>query len=494
MRRLAGAGLIGLAGAAGTAVFGWARAKGLAVTLGPAGLGVYGQLWAFVLYAGQLAGLGIGVGTTAFVAAEREKGNRPAVALASAVSLAIPLAVGVLILAVSLAAAPAIGPLLLDSSSFLLLALAAASIPFVAVQNPLQHVIQGFEDAWGQNVAYLVYGAGFTLFAVVGAAVADVEGAALGLTLGNVLLAGVYLVRTRQLLRRAGTSVRAGWTRLADLVRSPVARTLLRVGAGALAIAVVFSLADLAVRTVLLQSEGEEVAGLWFAMLLISVQFIGIVGTAMSYFTAPITARSASRGDRAEVQRTIDDSVRLALVTIVPLLGVLAALRDPVVTLLFTDEFSRMADYLPAQLAGDLARTLGWTLGVALVPLGYTAAWVGTAVGVSAVFGVAGSVMAERWGLGGAVAGWVIMWSISLVVTAAVLVRRGDWRPSGHSLGGTAVGVLVVALGSLLPGVAGLAAVVAGSVLLVAVAVRPRERRAVVAWARSAREGRRAVE
>jgi O-antigen/teichoic acid export membrane protein len=492
MRRLAIAGAIGLGGAAGTAVFGWLRAKGLAIALGPGGLGVYGQLWSFVLYAGQLAGLGIGVGSTAVIAANRESGDSQALSGAAATTLIVPAMAGVALLVISLGAAPVLAPLLLDSSSLAAFVIAALSIPFVAVQNPLQHVIQGFEDVVGQTVAYCLYGLGFAIFAVVGAALLGVEGAAIGLTLGNVLLAVLYLARSRQLLRSAGASFRVRLARVWQLVRGPSGRSIIRLGGAALAVTVVFSAADLAVRTVLLHSEGKDTAGLWYAMLVISVQLIGVFATAMSYLTAPAAARLAARADPEGVRAVVDDSVRLVVVTVLPAIAVIAALREVVVPLFFSSEFERIADFLPAQLAGDAMRSLGWTLGVALIPLGYTAAWMTIGVGCSLVFGVAGGLLAARYGLDGAVAGWVAMWAVSLAGTVAVVLRRGAWRPTRLSLTGLALAAAALAWADLLPGPVGLAGVAALSGAMLFTSVRPEERRAVArgiraAWARGAK-------
>ena len=485
--RLATAGAIGILGAAGTALFGWLRAKGLALTLGPSGVGIYGQLWSLVLYAGQVASLGIGVGATALIAAEYERGDRRALSLSSSLSLMVPAVAGVVMLVLILVASPFLAPLLLDSSEVLLLSLAALSVPFVAVQIPLQHVLQGLEDVVGQTVVYLVYGTGFTVLAVTGALVADVEGAALGLMLGNVLLAGLYYARSRRLLERAGTSLRTGLAELRVAMRSKTARVLFRVGAGSLAVAVAFGLADLAVRTVLLQTEGDEVAGYWYALLLISVQFIGILAAALSWLTAPLAARLAERNDQEGVRRVLDDSLRLVCVTVLPVLALICALRDPVVEALFSSEFSPVADHLPAQFAGDAMRSIAWTLGIVLIPLGYVSAWVVVGVGSSIVFGVVGGLFAAQSGLDGAVAAWVVMWGAALIGTVAVVARAGAWRPTARSMLGIAIGAAGIGAATVAPGAPGALLTVvafAASVLLVTTVD---ERRAAAGWLRTRR-------
>ena len=77
---------------------------------------MYGQLWSLVLYGGQIASLGIGVGATALIAAEYERGDRRALSLSSSLSLMLPAVAGVVMLVLILAASPFLAPLLLDSS------------------------------------------------------------------------------------------------------------------------------------------------------------------------------------------------------------------------------------------------------------------------------------------------------------------------------------------------------------------------------------------
>jgi antigen flippase len=428
MRRLAAVAGIGALGAAGAGILGIARMKGLAVILGPAGIGVYGQAWTFVLYAGTFAALGLGVGVTRFIAEAREREDEASIETTIALALFVPIAVGLVFLIGTISLAPFLGPALLDSQDVLLLALAASSIPLVALQNPLQHVIQGFEDVVGQNVAYLLYGAAFTVVSIVGAKVAGVSGAVAGLALGNVVLVLLYIARTRVLLGRVGVgfSIRS-WRRLR---LGPLGKTLLWIGAASLALTAVFSAADLFVRSTLLHSSGKASAGLWFALVQISIQFIGMLAGTVTYYTVPAIARAVARRDSEAVQSVLDNSLRLAILAVVPVILAINALRGTVVHLLFSSKFSTMERYMPAQMAGDILRTLGWVLGSALVPLGLTRQWVVIGVGSSLAYGVSGALLVGKEGLAGAVAAYIVLWALALGSTAWVLIRAQKWAPT----------------------------------------------------------------
>jgi O-antigen/teichoic acid export membrane protein len=473
-RGLARAGVIGIVGAAVAGILGWVRAKGLALTLDPAGLGVYGQVWAFVIYASGFASLGIGVGTTALIAAHRQRRERLEIASVARASLAAPAAVGFAVAAVTLALATVLAPLVLDKDEPWLIALAALSIPFATIQLPLQHVLQGFEDVVGQNVVYVVYGAVFTVAAVAGAYVGGVYGAAAGLAIGNAALAVLYLVRTRSLLARAHAPLSDARRELGSL------RALLRIGAASLVITVAYGAADLGVRTTLIHTHGSRVAGYWFALLTISIQFIGSLAGALSYFTAPLAARAHREDDRGDTQHLLDDSLRIAIAVIVPVLALLVAARQQLAGILFTDEFDPIARWLPLQATADAIRTVGWVLGVALVPLGLTRAWLVIGVGASVVYAAVGALFAAKWGLGGASAAWLVAWTASTAATVAVVAAGRFWHPSLRVLGGLLLTAAALGAATLYPGAIGVVAALVATAGLLATLIRPSERTQVV--------------
>jgi antigen flippase len=477
MRQLAVSGVIGGLGAGFAAVFGWARIKGLAVGLGPAELGVYGQLWAIVLYGGLLGALGTGVAITALIASEREGHEVASLRTAALAATFLPFACGLGLLALLAAALSPTSDLFRVSDSWLLL-LAAVSLPFVAVQAALQHVLQGLEDVRGQTVSYTIYSAGFAALSVVGALTIGLAGAVAALTLGNLLLAWLYWRRTHGLIpgpwRRGDEEARR--------LRRSFERRLLRTGLAALGVTAVFAAADLAVRTAVIHQSGRRDAGLWFGLLTVSVQFIGVLAGAFSYLLPSMTARAGANADRASAARSLDDACRLTLVVVLPTLAVISALREPFVSLVFSHEFAEMAGYLPVQLFGDAFRSVGWALGVALVPLGLIRSWAIIGIASSIVFGIAGVLLVHSHGVAGAADAWTLMWGSSLVATAGVLVSKVGWRPSPRLAVGFLTGLLALGVASLHDAWVRAPLALVLSCAVVVIGTRPAERAALQRW------------
>jgi len=345
-----------------------------------------------------------------------------------------------------------ISELLLGRTDYWLIGLAALSIPFVAMQAPMQHVLQGLEDASGQAMVNVAYGAVFAIAAVTGALAAGVKGAVVGLLVGNVALLALYLARRRQLVapyeRLGQASHKAA---LRKRLRTREKNELLRVGVASTVVLAMAAAADLSVRSVIQHRFGDGEAGRWYALLLLSSQFIGVITGSLSYFTAPLLSRIKETRDFAQTRRVLDDSLRLTFGVMFPLLILIAVARSPLVDLFFSPKFHSLVEGLPIMLAADGFRLVAWTLGVALVPLGLTRHWLLIAtVGLAAYVGGAYLTVGDLGASGGAI-GWAALWALSGLATAGLLMVRRVWRPSLRTAMGFIAGMCALGLAAILP-------------------------------------------
>lgn len=450
-RSLLGAAMLGSSATVIVGLLGVGRTKVLAVELDPAGLGLYGQILTLLMTFSAVSGLGLGLGTTRLVAEARTHDDPRGLKQALEVSFALPFAVASALALVVAACSAVLASLLLDDDRAVLIVLAALAIPGVAIQGPLIHALQGFRDVAGAQASNVFFGVTLTLASVIGVLAGGLEGAVVGLVVGNALYAVALAWRLRQLLRRAGVtlSLRAG-LRL-ERLRDRRIQVMLGIGFASLFVGVSSTLAELGVRTFVLRDEGADAAGIFQALQLISVQFVAVIVAAVVFlsFTAITEAHAAS--DRALVRRTVDDTLRLTLLLVLPVLLALALLRSDVVRVFLSGDFDRAGDLLPRQLAGDFFRTAAWVLGAALVPLGMTRMWMLVTSLTVAGYVAAAAVLIPSYGLDGAVDAYVVEWGVAAALSVCVLASRGFLGLSGLTWRVVAGGAVAVAVILALP-------------------------------------------
>jgi PST family polysaccharide transporter len=481
---LLGAALLGSGATAFVALLGVARTKALALGLEPEGLGLYGQILALLTALSAASGLGLGLGTTRVVAAARARGDRGELRSALEVSFALPLAVASLLALGIAALSGLLAPLLLDDDRALLIVLAALVVPVVAVQGPLVHALQGFRDVAGAQGSNVVFGLTLTIASVVGVVAAGLEGAVVALAVGNLAYAGALSWRLRGLLRGAGVrlALRAGLSR--RRLRDPWIVAMLGVGFASLIVGVTSTVGEIAVRTFVLQGDGASAAGIFQALQLISVQVLGVIVVSVVFLSFTAISEAHAAGDRELVRRTVDDTLRLALLLVLPLLFALWLFRDEAIRILLSAGFGPAADLLPRQLVGDALRTVTFALGSALVPLGMTRVWLTIALTTAVVYVGAAALLVPGSGLDGAVLAYIVEWALAAALTAAVLVRRDVFRPSALTLRTLACGLIGAALAAwLAPGpLLALVLTVAFAAVLLFAGTGPDERAAL--WER----------
>jgi O-antigen/teichoic acid export membrane protein len=157
-------------------------------------------------------------------------------------------------------------------------------------------------------------------------------------------------------------------------------------------------------------------AGLWQACWRLSETYLLVV---MSMISTQFMVRLGRVVNdppslRTEVVRTLAIAVGgTALIA-----SFVYLLRDWIVRILFSPEFSPVADLMPMQLVGDVAKMIGWTLGFALVATLRSRWYIAIEIIVPLVFVVVARILGERMG----VSGVTTAYAISGLVQAAMAV------------------------------------------------------------------------
>jgi O-antigen/teichoic acid export membrane protein len=424
-RTLLAAAIIGTGGTLLATVLGLARAKVLAVELDPDGLGLYGQIFALLTALSALTGLGLGLGATKVLAAARARNDRRQIELALNVSLGLPIVVAVLLAVAIAGSATALAPLLLKDERVVLILVAALAVPFVALQGPLIHALQGFRDVKGTQAASVIFAVVLTLATAVGAVFFGLDGAIVAFLVSAIAYAVILYLRLRAIVAPLEIRLRPRRGLSFTAISDPAMRGMLAIGFASLTVGVVVGLGDLGVRTLLLRSFDEATAGIYQALSMMSNQFIGVIAAAVSFFIFTTVSEAAAANDRGQAARRTDDAIRLGLLLTLPLIAAVGLLREQLVPILLSEEFKPMVDEMPLALTGDALRVVAWIAGASLIPLGLTRWWMTVAI-VSAVawVGVSAWLVPER-AVGGTMIGYVVFWAVAAGLTVIVLSRAG---------------------------------------------------------------------
>lgn len=192
----------------------------------------------------------------------------------------------------------------------------------------------------------------------------------------------------------------------------------------AIVTAVAMPLSQLLIRDHLVNTFGWNDAGMWQAVTRISDMYLMIITTTLTVYYLP---RLAEITDTQILRKEIIKVYRFIMpVTIVGALAVYL-LRDWLIALLFTAEFTPMIDLLGWQLVGDVIKIGSWVLGFVMLGRAMTKSYiitevlfsfslVGITYALTPVFGLKAAVMAFF-------INYVLYW-----VCIAVILNRSAFR------------------------------------------------------------------
>jgi len=380
------------------------RVKIVAVLLLPYGVGITSQVTNLINTLTVLLFVGLGPGVAKFLASHRESGDEAAAArvvTTSTTALVITSLAG-LVAGLALAGQLA-GWALQDTSLVVLVLIGLIGVPFSVFYNLGRAFLQGHKAVRAIAIANVASAA--LSFATVVPLVywLGVRGAVINISLTWALNAGLYWYFW---LRGSG-----GRLFRRDAFDWPVLAELVRYGAASLAAGAAISLALLAVRSLIIDQFGADQNGLYQAVYGLSVQYMTLVTGAMATYSFAQLSGIASRLDRdasvrVELEREINNNVRLVLLVIVPVLAGVVLLRRVGLIVFYSPEFLPAAPLFPLQALGDLFLACAWAFGLALLPLGRVGPWllINLSAPLSLLLGSA--ILLPRMGLPGVVSAY----------------------------------------------------------------------------------------
>jgi enterobacterial common antigen flippase len=459
------------------------QAKVLAVLVGPSGTGFYGLALALLTLLSTVGALGVSSALMKKVAELGGTEGERDTWRTGLLGIGTVLAVSAVLTVLMLVNYNAVTDLYLHGSSvsasdqrFIVVAVAIGVVPASLVPT-IGGFLRGLRSLREYVIAGVIGALAPMVAVIVGALVYDARGAFVGFLVGEVMAAAAVLYFAIRVAKRRGIpfEIRADRDKLFAIERG-----LLVLGGFALLIGLAGSFAPAVVRGHIANVFDLRAVGFFTAAWAITNRIPSLIYQTFTAYLLP--ELSALRRDWPAIVKVQNDTCRISLLVVTPVLALTIAAGPWIVSVLLSDSFHPMVDLLRLMLVGELLSVIAWSGGSAFYPSGRPAAaasvewlyWVmfvagvfiagglhdlnavGAAYAISYVFLVAVIYAWERWhhdfrwsrpnqglmGLSLAVVGgaaaismltgvstWldVVLVAAALVIWAGVAVDRSEW-------------------------------------------------------------------
>jgi PST family polysaccharide transporter len=232
-----------------------------------------------------------------------------------------------------------------------------ATIILYALNELLLSVINGFREFKKYvtiNIAGSITGLVFTL-------VLSFAFGVYGALIGVVTYQSVVFVVTLSLITK---SSRFTWKMFFGKFSKAAALRLSNFSKMAIVSLIVLPLAQMIVRTYLIEQKGTDEAGLWESMNRISNIYLTVITTSLSVYYLP---KLAGLKNDADIRQEVMSVYKLLIPFLCIISLLLIAFKYYIINILFTQRFQAMQDLFYFQLLGDMLKMATWVLGYLLV-------------------------------------------------------------------------------------------------------------------------------
>lgn len=330
--------------------------KAIAIYIGPTGLALVGQFQNFIQLIMVAAQGAITGGITKYTAEYGSKSERLPVLLGTATRIGITTStlVGVLIFIFS----EYLSVLVLESSDYdYIFFILSVSLIFFVINNFLLAILNGLKEirVWiSVNVCQSIISLIFTSVLIY---FLGLHGALIALVTNQslVLLVVVFLLKKHKIINF-------------KLIKSKFdcleAKKLSSYALMTITSAITVPATQLIIRNHIGDTISWEAAGHWQAMWYISSMYLSVITTTLSIYYLPKLSEIKAR---SEFRKEIISGYKLVMPLVIFLAIVIYLLKDFIVWLLFSEQFTAMRDLFLLQLIGDVLKMASWLIAYIMI-------------------------------------------------------------------------------------------------------------------------------
>ncbi len=364
--------------------------KVVASVVGPVGIALLGQLNNFTTIILSLANGGITTGITKYISehSEKEDKTRSYISTAFRITFICSLLTG---LAMVLGAGY-FSKLILKSDGYrLVFYIFGVTIILYALNAMLLAILNGFKEYKLFVKVNIISSLTSLLFSVVMALSFGLMGA----LVSAVTFQSVVFIITIILVSRTQWF---SWSMFLGGIDRKSAYNLVQFSFMALATAIIVPLSQLMVRGFIAERISVTDAGIWEGVNRISGMYLMVVVTSFSVYYLP---RLAELNNDSEIRKEVMSVYQLMIPFLLVTSLSIYVLRDIIIQILFTDEFSKMGELFPYQLIGDILKMSGWVLGYLMVAKAMTRVYIFMEVLNYALFVILSHILIGYYGVRG---------------------------------------------------------------------------------------------
>jgi len=337
-------------------IAGFISIKIVAVYIGPSGLALMGQFQNFIGMMSSVASAGVNSGIVKYTAEyyedEQIKQKIWSSALKISLVLIIPMAIVIIFLA------DFISMKLLNTTEYgSIFIVFAITVVFFVLNGLMTSILNGQKEIKKLtllNIVGSLFGLAVTILLVTQY---ELYGALLA---GIVSQSIVFFVTLTFVLK-------SSWFKLSMFLGSmdkEYRNKLLKFSAMALVSATMIPLSHIYVRDYIGTNIGWDEAGYWQAIWRISETYLMLITTTLSIYYLP---KLSSIQDKSELRAELLYGYKIILPIVIMMALGIYLFRDLIISILFTKEFSPMAELFLYQLIGDVIKIAAWLLGYIMV-------------------------------------------------------------------------------------------------------------------------------
>jgi len=171
------------------------------------------------------------------------------------------------------------------------------------------------------------------------------------------------------------------------------------------------------IRSMLTNNFSIEYSGYWQAVTKISEAYLAVLTTAMTVYYFPKTASAKTKKDYFDV-------LKIGVKIVIPLAFLMSVsiffLKDIIISILFTKDFSKARELFLFQNIGDFIRISSWLFATILLAKGYFKVNAALEITFSIIYPLAVKFLIPYWGLEGVSLAYLITYSLYFISTLSV--------------------------------------------------------------------------